>query len=236
MNRVIRMVLRGWDDVSEIVMSACTGAMAAISPAVLGPSVPLSLCLTRPGVGERGAGAEACSTAASNCSSNCSAGARTSLQPLTAGGGGGARVASGRGQQTETRGPWLRSNCVRRETWLLNPEIVIAVENVPVYWPLLMEPSIIPKKQKMLPGWYFLWQKINCSNKIYETASLFSFAHQKNQVECILYKYDLFKTLWKNCSYRYGSVLIHFRLPQKEHCSRIFCFELYHVEEKTVSQ
>ena len=42
---------------SEIVMSACTGAMAAISPAVLGPSVPLSL-LTRPGVGERGAGAE----------------------------------------------------------------------------------------------------------------------------------------------------------------------------------
>ena len=58
MNRVIRMVLRGWDDVSEIVMSACTGAMAAISP-----SVPLSL-LTRPGVGERGAGAEACSTAA----------------------------------------------------------------------------------------------------------------------------------------------------------------------------
>ena len=86
-------------------MSACTGAMAAISPAVLGPSVPLSLCLTRPGVGERGAGAEACITAASNCSSNCSAGARTSLQPLTAGGGGGARVASGRGQQTETRGP-----------------------------------------------------------------------------------------------------------------------------------
>ena len=136
MNRVIRMVLRGWDDVSEIVMSACTGAMAAISPAVLGPSVPLSL-LTRPGVGERGAGAEpACSTAASNCSSNCSAGARTSLQPLTAGGGGGARVASGRGQQTETRGPWLRSNCVRRETWLLKLQLKMSLFIDHCWWSL----------------------------------------------------------------------------------------------------
>ena len=108
------------------------------------PGCPGAQCPTQPPhqTGSRGAGSgcraclQHCSTAASNCSSNCSAGARTSLQPLTAGGGGGARVASGRGQQTETRGPWLRSNCVRRETWLLKLQLKMSLFIDHCWWSL----------------------------------------------------------------------------------------------------
>ena len=95
------MVLRGLDDVSEIVMRAGAGEWAC-QPQPAPDLAPASWHQRRPGVGDLGS--DGCrrpavlQTRATNCSSNCRAGRLWSAAvrlPAVAAGGGARRLGAG---------------------------------------------------------------------------------------------------------------------------------------------